>query len=99
VGGGHEAQGWQEFLAADGVDDWVVLHGGATAVFGVPSLGEAAQLAAAVAHVPIPRARGRCRPGPGRPWLAFWRTDEIHHGAQELQAEVMASGESGAGSR
>jgi hypothetical protein len=65
VGGGHEAQGWQEFLAADGVDDWVVLHGGATAVFGVPSLGEAAQLAAAVAHVPIPRARGRCRPGPG----------------------------------
>ena len=26
-------QGWKEFLAADGVDDWVVLHGGATAVF------------------------------------------------------------------
>ncbi len=24
-------QGWQAFLAADGVDDWVVLHGGATA--------------------------------------------------------------------
>jgi 4a-hydroxytetrahydrobiopterin dehydratase len=45
-------QGWQEFLAAEGVDDWVVLHGGATAVFRVPSLGEAAQLAAAVAHVP-----------------------------------------------
>ena len=44
-------QGWQEFLAAEGVDDWVVLHGGATAVFRVPSLGEAAQLAEAVAHV------------------------------------------------
>jgi 4a-hydroxytetrahydrobiopterin dehydratase len=45
-------QGWQEFLAADGVDDWVILHGGATAVFRVPSLGEAAQLAEAVAQVP-----------------------------------------------
>jgi 4a-hydroxytetrahydrobiopterin dehydratase len=45
-------QGWREFLAAEGVDDWVVLHGGATAVFRVPSLGEAARLAVAVAEVP-----------------------------------------------
>jgi 4a-hydroxytetrahydrobiopterin dehydratase len=45
-------QGWQEFLAAEGVDDWVVLHGGATAVFRVASLGEAARLAEAVARVP-----------------------------------------------
>jgi 4a-hydroxytetrahydrobiopterin dehydratase len=45
-------QGWQEFLAADGLEDWVVLHGGATAVFRVASLVEAAQLAEAVAHVP-----------------------------------------------
>ena len=45
-------QGWREFLAAEGVDDWVVLHGGATAVFRVASLGEAAQLAEAVARVP-----------------------------------------------
>ena len=44
--------GWQEFLAADGVDDWVVLHGGATAVFRVPSLLQAAELAQAVARVP-----------------------------------------------
>jgi 4a-hydroxytetrahydrobiopterin dehydratase len=44
-------RGWQEFLAADGVDDWVVLHGGATAAFRAGSLGEAAQLAAAVAQV------------------------------------------------
>jgi 4a-hydroxytetrahydrobiopterin dehydratase len=36
-------QGWQKFLAAEGVDDWVVLHGGATAVFRVPTLGEAGQ--------------------------------------------------------
>jgi 4a-hydroxytetrahydrobiopterin dehydratase len=45
-------QGWQTFLAADGVDDWVVLHGGATAVFRVPTLGDAAQLAGAVAGLP-----------------------------------------------
>jgi 4a-hydroxytetrahydrobiopterin dehydratase len=45
-------QGWMDFLAAEGVDDWVVLHGGATAVFRVQSLGEAARLAEALAGVP-----------------------------------------------
>jgi 4a-hydroxytetrahydrobiopterin dehydratase len=45
-------QGWKAFLAADGVDDWVVLHGGATAVYRVASLAEAAKLAAAVAALP-----------------------------------------------
>ncbi len=45
-------QGWREFLAADGVDDWVVLHGGATAVFRVPSVSDAARLAQAVVQVP-----------------------------------------------
>jgi 4a-hydroxytetrahydrobiopterin dehydratase len=45
-------QGWREFLTAEAVDGWVVLHGGATAVFRVPSLGEAARLAEAVANVP-----------------------------------------------
>jgi len=45
-------QGWRDFLAADGVDDWVILHGGPTAVFKVGSLQEAARLAAAVAEVP-----------------------------------------------
>lgn len=45
-------QGWREFLSADGVDDWVILHGGPTAVFMVGSLQEAARLAAAVAEVP-----------------------------------------------
>ena len=34
-------EGWHGFLAAEGVDDWVVLHGGATAVFRVASLSEA----------------------------------------------------------
>jgi 4a-hydroxytetrahydrobiopterin dehydratase len=45
-------QGWREFLAAVDVDDWVVLHGGAVAVFRVPSLIEAARLAEAVAQIP-----------------------------------------------
>jgi len=45
-------QGWREFLSAKGVDDWVILHGGPTAVFKVGSLQEAARLAAAVAEVP-----------------------------------------------
>ena len=45
-------QGWREFLAAEGVDDWVVLHGGATATFGVASLTEAAKLAEAIAQIP-----------------------------------------------
>ena len=44
-------QGWKAFLVAEGVDDWVVLHGGATAVFGVGSLGEAADLAQAITQV------------------------------------------------
>jgi 4a-hydroxytetrahydrobiopterin dehydratase len=45
-------QGWRAFLAADGLDDWVVLHGGAAAVFRVGSLVEAAALVGAVAAVP-----------------------------------------------
>lgn len=45
-------QGWRQFLAAEGVDDWVVLHGGASAVFSVASLGAAARLAAAIADIP-----------------------------------------------
>jgi len=44
--------GWRAFLAADGIDDWTVLHGGATAVFRVATLGEAARLADAIARVP-----------------------------------------------
>ena len=45
-------QGWIDFLRAEGVGDWAVLHGGATAVFRVASLGEAAALAATIAQVP-----------------------------------------------
>jgi 4a-hydroxytetrahydrobiopterin dehydratase len=45
-------QGWKGFLAAEGLDDWVVLHGGATAVFRVASLSEAMRLAEAVSKAP-----------------------------------------------
>ena len=44
--------GRRDFLAASGVDDWVVLHGGATTVFRVGSLIEAVRLAGAVAEAP-----------------------------------------------
>jgi 4a-hydroxytetrahydrobiopterin dehydratase len=44
-------QGWRDFLAAEGVDDWVVLHGGAAAVFRAGSLAEAARLAVDIAEV------------------------------------------------
>jgi 4a-hydroxytetrahydrobiopterin dehydratase len=42
-------QGWRAFLAHAELGDWVVLHGGATAVFRVRSLGEAVHLAASIA--------------------------------------------------
>ncbi len=45
-------QGWREFLRAEGVADWVVLHGGAAAVYLVDSFAAAAELARAVAAVP-----------------------------------------------
>lgn len=44
--------GWQQFLGADGVDDWVVLHGGATAVFVSDSMTQSAALAGAIAELP-----------------------------------------------
>ena len=50
-------QGWRDFLSADGVDDWAVLHGGPTAMFRVASLQDATRLAAAIAAVPGLEAR------------------------------------------
>jgi len=43
--------GWKSFLNGDGLSDWVVLHGGPTAVFRTGSLSEAARLATAIADV------------------------------------------------
>ena len=45
-------QGWRGFLAAEGVEDWVVLHGGATAVFRSGSMQKAVQLANTVVEIP-----------------------------------------------
>ena len=45
-------QGWKDFNAAEGLDDWAVLHGGPTAVFRTGSLVEAAQLAESIAAIP-----------------------------------------------
>jgi 4a-hydroxytetrahydrobiopterin dehydratase len=45
-------EGWRAFLDAEGVEDWVVVHGGAAAVFEVGSLAAAARLAEATARVP-----------------------------------------------
>lgn len=44
--------GWKAFVTAEGVADWVVLHGGPTAAFRTASMPEAAQLAASIAEVP-----------------------------------------------
>jgi len=44
-------QHWKEFLQADGLEDWVVLHGGPSAVFVTENLVEAAELARAVAQL------------------------------------------------
>ena len=45
-------EGWKAFITADGLDDWVVLHGGPTAAFRTDSIADAARLAAAVAEAP-----------------------------------------------
>jgi 4a-hydroxytetrahydrobiopterin dehydratase len=45
-------QGWRAFLDAEGVEDWVVLHGGPTAVFRTGTLAAAARLAEAIAAIP-----------------------------------------------
>lgn len=57
-GGIVSEQGWKHFLSSDDLEDWVVLHGGATAVFRVGSLGEASRVAGAVAEVPGIAGRG-----------------------------------------
>jgi 4a-hydroxytetrahydrobiopterin dehydratase len=44
--------GWRAFLSGEGVQDWVILHGGPTAVFTVGSLRDAAELATAISDLP-----------------------------------------------
>jgi 4a-hydroxytetrahydrobiopterin dehydratase len=45
-------QGWRAFLVADGVEEWVVLHGGAVVAYDVGSLAEATALASEITEVP-----------------------------------------------
>lgn len=45
-------EGWRAFIGAEGIDDWVVLHGGPTAVFRVGSLEDGARLARSIAALP-----------------------------------------------
>lgn len=45
-------QGWREFLNAENLKDWVVLHGGPTAVFRVQTFQDAATLAHSIAQIP-----------------------------------------------
>jgi 4a-hydroxytetrahydrobiopterin dehydratase len=45
-------QGWNSFLSAEGLEDWVVLHGGPTAVFRTKSLLDAANLAQSISQIP-----------------------------------------------
>lgn len=46
-------KGWQDFLAADGLQDWAVLHGGATAFFRTNSIKAAAKLTSEIAELPF----------------------------------------------
>ena len=75
-------QGWRAFLNADGLQDWVILHGGPTAVFTVPSLLQAAQLAAAVAELPGLESRTILTAAPDRLTVKLtremWGTEERH---------------------
>jgi 4a-hydroxytetrahydrobiopterin dehydratase len=45
-------QGWKAFLAADDLTDWVVLHGGPTAVYKTKTFAEAALFFQALAQLP-----------------------------------------------
>jgi 4a-hydroxytetrahydrobiopterin dehydratase len=45
-------QGWKAFLAADDLTDWVVLHGGPTAVYKTKTFAEAASFFQALAQLP-----------------------------------------------
>lgn len=75
-------QGWRDFLSADDLDDWVVLHGGPTAVFRVGSLVEAARLAATIAEVPGLEARTLLTAASDRLTVKLtremWRTEAGH---------------------
>jgi 4a-hydroxytetrahydrobiopterin dehydratase len=77
-------QGWRTFLEAESVDDWVILHGGPTAVFKVGSLLESAQLASAIAELPGLESRTLLTVAADRLTVKLtremWGTEERHIG-------------------
>jgi 4a-hydroxytetrahydrobiopterin dehydratase len=84
-------EGWQAFLSSDGVGDWVILHGGPTAVFRVGSLQEAARLAAAISEVPGLGPRTLLTAAPDRLTVKLtremWGTEREHvHVARAVSA-------------
>jgi 4a-hydroxytetrahydrobiopterin dehydratase len=91
-------QGWRAFREADGVHDWVVLHGGAAAVFRVPSVREAAQLAGAIADVDGVEGSGTLMTiGDGRLTVRLtrdlWQLEERHiELARAVSAAARAQG-------
>ncbi len=84
--------GWREFLSAEGVDDWVVLHGGPTAVFRTDSLAQAAALAVAVAAVPGLGPRTVLTSAPDRLTVKLtremWATEAEHVALARAISEV-----------
>jgi 4a-hydroxytetrahydrobiopterin dehydratase len=97
-------QGWRDFLSAEGVDDWVTLHGGPTAVFMVGSLQEAARLAVAVADVPGLEPRTLLTAASDRLTVKLtremWGTEarhaEVARAISEIARELGASADRGA---
>ena len=90
-------QGWRSFLSAAGVEDWVILHGGPTAVFRVPSLRHAAQLAAAIAELPGLESRTVLTAAADRLTVKLtremWGTEERHIAvASAISATARESG-------
>lgn len=90
--------GWHAFLDAEGVSDWVVLHGGATAVFDTHSLASAAELAAACARVPGLEAAGAVLTSTGRRMTVrltrdLWSLESLHIDlARSISALARAQG-------
>lgn len=90
--------GWRAFLAADGLDDWAVLHGGPTAVYRTGSMVEAARLAEAIAAVPgVAGTRAALTITDGRLTVRLtremWRTEAEHiELARAISAVARAGG-------
>ena len=84
--------GWQAFLSAEGLEDWVVLHGGPTAVFRTESLQASAELAAAIAGTAGLGPRTVLTAASDRLTVKLtrelWATESAHIGTARAVSEV-----------